>query len=445
MDDVPVFPLGTCLWGFQPADCAQDPQERAPDAWLLQLPGPPFWLRGFIINPGLFTAGANAQCVSMCAYKPENKHQTTSEHCAGSDFSSCAMSLAAGRAGRDYVLSTASMMTLQLDLGTAGSSEAWEQRLAVLERDLLTRGEPGAEIFRVTTLKLVVTQEQSTSPAFQRIPSFLATAGKAFTSLEISSPAGSAPPTPAVLSAFLQQAAPGLPNLRRLAILCGACTLPPPSCYPKLQSVRMDVGLDDAGNTAEVLAGLVPYLQQIEHLGLGLTAPAGPGRDSFPWHLLFTPSAAAAGITLASLTTEYDLTDNLLQLLQQRVPSLEELLVGRLAIQGDFSDKEWGVCELEVSRGVFERGSDRVHAELHLPTLVCLPKSEEGCGLFVSGPKGDLDIPVTSSEVGCAHTHICTHRRLLAEVQVGSKHDFGYRSVLCVLCQHLHKPSVKAA
>ncbi len=384
------FSLGAAIFGLTPANGYAGPAEQAPDAWLLRL-----------------------------------RELSTEDELLGV--------FQAGRAGRDWVLTSADSATLTLDL-TAGqaSQKVWRRRLDALRGHLAARGEHGR-----TTLHIICTRKQSTSPAFQLVATFLADSGRVFDKLVLDTPESADTPDSAVLTAFLQTAAPGLGRLESLFIECGRCSLPAPAVLPSLRELRMDVRLGDPQQAlAAALESITPYLGQLVCLGVGFDEPKVGLLYCFPWWLLFpsftvsaaatarntraraaaaasaaaaTASTAAASTAtvaassaaapkLTSFSTTYDLNDTLLTTLLHHAPALETLSVGSIAMQQDYSDRQWGLRNLEVLEGVWHTELMQWYEGMYMPTLVRLPVCCHGERVLVGG-FNELKLFATSEEV----------------------------------------------
>ncbi len=279
--------------------------------------------------------------------------------------------LAANRACRQWVLSTAPAARLQLSLATDFDETAGKARLGVLRECLRERRA------RPVCLALTGLGTYASIDRLGPIPyNLLHNAGGSITQLVVSSTDHRQPPTAANIRYFLKSAATALPSLTSLDLQGVTFPLPPPPSLPSLTHITLSIPCDAVAPIIDsACQELAKYLPHIHTLAIWQ-----PQREQFlaaspTWPQLF--STGATSDSLVSFATDLCLSDQLLGLLITHAPALRSLTVGRLGVwEGGCREREWGVGELRVCRG------DRPAAQeitVCAERLANLPRSREGC------------------------------------------------------------------
>ncbi len=260
--------LGAAIWGFAAAAGYASPQQQeVPEAWLLLL---------------------------------------IEEH-ADAEF--YLRLFRASRGARDWVLVTSPKAQLYLRSG----SGPWSRFLDAARQALSTRG--------AKPVRLRVEASLANAAVLVALPSTLKDGiGAGVIDLSVCY-VGDAPYPlpPTAVSAFLWAAAPQLPNLATLTLTSIHCELPSLTLIPQLRALSFDQLQPDEA----VCTSAAQYFTQITSLNVSYSAEADP---SHIHPLLYGPSAPSS--TLVQLTTNTCLSDELLSLLLDKTPVLDELTVG---------------------------------------------------------------------------------------------------------------------
>ncbi len=282
------------------------------------------------------------------------------------------------RAGRDLVLSHAQHATLSLDATTAEQlTDTW---LSPLQR-LSQRGT------LPTGLKVTISYQPDVQARVQRLLEVISQRGYNVDSITLRTPLNHHEQLP-IEARVLQCQWPALPSVKSLRLQSCNVVLPPRS-LPNLAAFEMMAPFESQQLPAGVyssIAALLPQLTSFSFSGwqerrLVSLFPQGPNK------------------TLPTLThlslRESGLTDELLGLVLDTVPALQELAVSSLRVETDaYRARTWPVTRLVLQHGPTWEG------------LARLPRPASGCVCVESMSAPSLSIGKQVSLTTTAETRM---------------------------------------
>ncbi len=335
-----MFSLGGALFGFPAADGHVLPDEGVPEAWLL------LFVEEYAdsgVYEGLFTAS---------------------------------------KSGQTWVLTTTPTIQLKLYTTEVESIDEWGARLTRHCEALAARGALPA------SLRVSCDDSAESAAACEAIVGAFSGSGVRVTDIQVHDEAEQRPC--AVYTAFLQRAMADFAHLRGLSLHPCPTSLPPPAALPRLRQLHLSI--DRFRSTDEVsyscLRSCAAYLLQLTVFSIDDSHYADY------WPLLFNPATTTH--TLTHFTYEMPVYDELLGPLLQHAPALNELHVGVLSMEADYSEKQWAVRRLSL-----EYPHD-ISALLRLPTC--------STGIVWVGIDLETEVIIDTAQVSLspAHTHSLT-------------------------------------
>ncbi len=289
------------------------------------------------------------------------------------------------RAGRDWVLTTAPHVSLQLQRPNNPShTHAWDTQLKTVKQALITRGKQSTALavhFAVwecvlwdqLSLHDIAETKTDTTTAVttaDSLVSLILEYGECITELALLSDYYNQSPHIATL---LQRAAPGLSSLTTLDLSECACVLPPPSQLPSLKHLSVTVRKGDASfhdSVAAILPQLTALCYRVHSRAWDVAA------------MLRNSPGPLLGLDQLVVT---ELSDALVGAVLDLCPNLARIETKRLCVWSEqHRDREWRVRELVVGKSFFsgEVGAPDEHMQA-LEVLALLPRPVE-----VAGPEG---------------------------------------------------------
>ncbi len=299
------FSLAAALWGWAPAPGHTQPNQHAPDSWLV-----------------LFR-----------------------EHYATPDPAVLSGLFTACPAGRDWVLEAAPKVTITLDTTAEQTPAQWQARTNPLRRTLSARGSAPVRVV------IVCDNSQQSSEAAYAVPSLLCRLDQiAVTEVTLRDLQRSEAENPqAHVTGLLYAAVSAFaPHLTTLSLDPCPCALPPSDLLPQLRSLSVTVGGEHVWAQpllTSILQSVRKYTPQLTTLSV-LAGCRDAHEVDFSWDELqpHTPSH-----TLTTLRTDMCVTDEVVQLVAAHLPAMRTLRGGALMVEGDYSDQQWGVRELVIT------------------------------------------------------------------------------------------------
>lgn len=241
------------------------------------------------------------------------------------------------RAGREWVLGRAKAAKLNLPASPAPTLIDWEQQLAAARQTLGIRGLMPSAL----NLQTIGGVESS---SLRSVPEALTGVGAGITHLTIR--LGGGGPYGEDFRRFLHEMVSALPNLCSLDFNHDSCALPQPTHLPQLTALSAIMPTFDQHQiVSRVEDSVSALLTQLRSLSLREHMP-----QDVSWHV-GSRIFAQRSQTLTQLTLQRALlNDQLVGLLLQHAPALQQLSVGSVSLEADHMDRQWQVKQFGVIR-----------------------------------------------------------------------------------------------
>ncbi len=295
----------------------------------------------FPLATALFDWPASNDCAAPDQYAPETWKASFDEHQAADRGVLCGL-FRSCTSGRDYVLQRAPTITLTLDTTVSQEPTAWLSRISTLRQILSARGS------RPVHLTVVCDDTEHSAAAASVIGALGDSVAVAELRVKDKTPYDEQPS--AAASAIHHLTAPALgPHLTTLAPTC-AVLLPPPSSLTNVTQILADLLNSESERWPDdvhdrVLDSIAPYLPQLTSLTVHIEG------DLF-MHRVLTDTSH----TLTSFTASCALGPELVGLLLDHCPALENIHCQTLWLDPWYDDRTWGVKRVVIDESEYNVG-----------------------------------------------------------------------------------------